>query len=337
MIEVVGPIIVAVLVIVICCVAKIGVTLTTKRYKSDVKLTGKTVLVTGASSGIGHEVAIDLATRGARLIVPCMSHQEGKTTCRRIIEATGNSNISYKIMDLRSLKSIRAFCEELSETEEKLDILINNAGVMHSRDELTKDGLQVTVQVNYFGPFLLTNLLLDLLKKSNSARIVNITTGFMISVCDSNINLNTLNEFNGFLNTYCRSKLYFRLFNVELARKLTGSNITTYSVYPGSTRTNLLTNTSIAFQAWARLWMWCQNSPKIVAESIVYCAIKEGIERHSGRHFENCGVTNELTSVKKHLKLCSALWSKSEQLVKLNECDNNNTTNSKFSDKIMTN
>ncbi|KAI4457685.1 phosphatidylinositol-glycan biosynthesis class f protein-related [Holotrichia oblita] len=124
---------------------------------SDTCLVGKTVLVTGGNSGIGYQTALTLAGRGARVLIA--DKNEATESVRKIIEETGNKNVSYINLDLASLASVRHFAKKINAEETQLDILINNAGIGALCDYLTDDGLQITMQVNHFGPFLLTHLL----------------------------------------------------------------------------------------------------------------------------------------------------------------------------------
>jgi retinol dehydrogenase-14 len=135
-------------------------------------LDGKTAIVTGANTGIGKETAAEFAKRGARVIMACRNLNQAEAAMKEIVQNTGNKSVVVTHLDLASLKSVRAFAEDVK-NEARLDILINNAGVFNlPAFSKTQDGFEMTMGVNHFGHFLLTNLLLDLLKQSAPSRVV---------------------------------------------------------------------------------------------------------------------------------------------------------------------
>ena len=141
--------------------------------ESTKRLHGKTVIVTGANSGIGKETVLDLAGRGVLVIMACRNLKEAGKAMKEIVEKTGNKNIVAKHLDLSSLKSVQSFAEDIKSNESRLDILIKNAGVFNlPKLTKTEDSFETTKVANHLGHFLLTNLLLDLLKKSALSRIV---------------------------------------------------------------------------------------------------------------------------------------------------------------------
>uniref|UniRef100_A0A8B9KAY5 Zgc:64106 n=1 Tax=Astyanax mexicanus TaxID=7994 RepID=A0A8B9KAY5_ASTMX len=141
-----------------------------------VKLNGKTAIVTGANTGIGKFIALDLARRGARVILACRSKDRGTGALNEIRKLSGNQDVHLRLVDTSSLESVRKFAAQILEEEKELHILVNNAGASGLPKGMTADGLDITFATNHVGPFLLTNLLLDLLKKSAPARIVNVSS-----------------------------------------------------------------------------------------------------------------------------------------------------------------
>ncbi|XP_064072092.1 retinol dehydrogenase 11-like [Vanessa tameamea] len=141
-----------------------------------VSLLGKVVIITGANSGIGYHAALEIAAKGGRVILACRNEDKGLAARDRIITATGNSNVVYKHLDLSALDSVRRFANDVIATEDRLDVLINNAGMYGSRVKYTEDGILEGFQVNHFGHFLLTLLLSELLKKSKPSRIINVSS-----------------------------------------------------------------------------------------------------------------------------------------------------------------
>ncbi|RXN04132.1 retinol dehydrogenase 13-like protein [Labeo rohita] len=144
--------------------------------RSKARLDGKTVLITGANTGIGKETAVDMAKRGARVILACRDMGRANKAAEEVRKRSGNDNVVVKMLDLNSLRSVRALAKDVQKTEDRLNILINNAGIMMCPHWRTEDGFEMQFGVNHLGHFLLTNLLLDLLKKSAPSRIVNVSS-----------------------------------------------------------------------------------------------------------------------------------------------------------------
>uniref|UniRef100_A0A4W3J3Y0 Dehydrogenase/reductase (SDR family) member 13a, duplicate 3 n=1 Tax=Callorhinchus milii TaxID=7868 RepID=A0A4W3J3Y0_CALMI len=197
------------------------------KCKSDVSLNGRTVIVTGANTGIGKETALDMARRGARVVLACRSKDRAEAA------KTSNNQVVFMHLDLASLKSVRAFAETFLKSEPQLHILINNAGV--GLVGKTEDGFSMGVGVNHFGHFLLTNLLLERLKQCVPSRVVVLAseTYRMVGLDFSKLSRTEPGHTNGFLD-YAHSKLCNVLFARELSNRLEGTNVTCYSVHPDS-------------------------------------------------------------------------------------------------------
>ena len=140
--------------------------------RSKLSLGGKTVIITGGNTGIGKEVALDVAKRGGRVIIACRNTIKGENARREIVESSGNEKIILKKLDLASMKSIKDFADQVLDEEPQIDVLICNAGVMFTPHQKTEDGFEMQFGVNHLGHFLLTNLLLDRIKESAPSRIV---------------------------------------------------------------------------------------------------------------------------------------------------------------------
>ena len=211
--------------------------------KSKALLKGKTVLITGANRGIGKETAVELSRRGARVILADV--QGGEETVQDVRTRSGNENVVFRRLDLASLASVRQFAATVLEEEPRIDILINNAGVILWSRKKTKDGFEMTFGVNHLGHFLLTNLLLDRLKESASARIVNVSSHFYSqgSIFFDDLNLERSYLLRG-PRAYSQSKLAIILFTRALAKRLSleGSQVTVNAVNPGNTRSRLPSN-----------------------------------------------------------------------------------------------
>ena len=145
-------------------------------HDKTTKLNGKTVIITGSNTGIGKETALDLAKRGARVILACRDTQKANQAANEIRKKSGNGNVLVEQLDLASLESVRNFSAKINRQEERIDILINNAGIMACPKWKTKDGFEMQFGVNHIGHFLLTNLLLDKIKSSGPSRIVNVSS-----------------------------------------------------------------------------------------------------------------------------------------------------------------
>ncbi|CAG9818075.1 unnamed protein product, partial [Phaedon cochleariae] len=206
------------------------------RCHSTICLVGKTVIVTGANTGIGYETALDFARRGARVILACRDEQKAEVAREKIIQATQNQNVVVRLIDFASLESVREFAKETIKTEKRLDILVNNAGVGDLPNVLTEDGLQILMQVNYFGPVLLTLLLLDLLKKTRPSRIVNVSS---LAAKWARLEPEHLNHWSKLL-IYSNSKLGNLLFTIKLASVLRNSGVSVFSVHPGIVKTEIM-------------------------------------------------------------------------------------------------
>ncbi|XP_033734338.1 retinol dehydrogenase 13-like [Pecten maximus] len=259
-----------------------------RKYKSEERMAGKTVIVTGANSGIGKATSHDLAKRGARVIMACRDMGACGRAKDTIIKETYNQNICCKYLDLSSMQSIRKFAEEMNK-ENRVDILINNAGIMMCKRALTAEGIELQLGVNHFGSFLLTHLLLDKLKASAPSRIVNLTS---LSYKTSCINFEDLNSENNYSESeaYKQSKFALVLSTKEYAKKLEGTGVTINLVYPGVTKTKISRHTDLqkSFLSWIVLgpvfWL-VEKSPEEGAQTVIYAAVEPSIEKTNGKIF----------------------------------------------------
>ena len=207
--------------------------------RSKARLDGKTVIITGANTGIGLETAVDLAKRNARVILACRSVERGEKAAVEVRKRSNNDNAVFRQLDLASLESVRKFAGKILEEEPRIDILINNAGVMALPERnLTKDGFEMQFGTNHLGHFLLTNLLLDRIKEAPSARIVNVSSmGHSFGHLDFD-NLNSERSYSQWV-AYGTSKLANIVFTRALAKHLEGTRVTANSLHPGAIDTEL--------------------------------------------------------------------------------------------------
>ncbi|XP_004612475.1 retinol dehydrogenase 11 [Sorex araneus] len=255
---------------------------------STVQLPGKVIVITGANTGIGKETAKELAQRGARIYLACRDVKKGELVAKEIQTVTGNQQVLVRKLDLADTKSIRAFAKNFLAEEKQLHILINNAGVMMCPYSKTADGFEMHMGVNHLGHFLLTNLLLDKLKESAPSRVVNVSSLAHHLGRIQFHNLQSEKFYNAGL-AYCHSKLANILFTRELARRIKGSGVTTYSVHPGTVNTELVRHSTFLKLMW-RLFSFFVKNPQQGAQTTLHCALTEGLESLSGSHFSDCQV-----------------------------------------------
>jgi len=202
----------------------------------DPEMRGKTVLVTGASSGVGRAAAKQLARQGAQVLLVCRDRGRGVDARLDIAEmATGPRPVLF-LADLSSQAEVRALALEVRARVDRIDVLVNNAGAMFAQRELTGDGIEKTLAINHLAPFLLTALLFDLVRVAPSGRIVTVASESHSGSLDF-ANLQGERHYN-FFAAYNRSKLGNLLFTYELARRVAGMSVTANAVSPGPTRTS---------------------------------------------------------------------------------------------------
>jgi len=286
-------------------------------YRSKIRLDGKTVIITGANTGIGKETAIDLAQRGARVILACRNLQKAELAKGEIIRLSANDNIVVKELDLASLTSVRKFAAGILESESRLDILINNAGVAgQAEKQLTEDGLEYRMQSNYFGHFLLTNLLLGLLKKSAPSRVINVSSLLHTLIKELDfVNLNSEISYSPG-NTYQTSKLCQILFSRHLAKLIYDSGVTVNSLHPGLVKTDVFRYPSFRNFIIRHFILPFSKSAKEGAQTTIYLAVDEEVGKETGKYFSDCKESVPSKSARND-GTAKKLWEVSEALVKL--------------------
>jgi NAD(P)-dependent dehydrogenase (short-subunit alcohol dehydrogenase family) len=277
---------------------------------------GKTVIVTGGNTGLGKASAIGLAKLGADVIITSRSAEKG-AKARADIEAAAGRAVRLELLDLASFASIRAFADRILETTPKIDVLVNNAGLILDRRESTDEGFETTFGVNHLGHFLLTSLLLPRIRESVPARIV-------VLASDAHYrakrgldwdDLMAARRFNGF-EVYAKSKLANVMFARELARRLQGTGVTVNAVHPGVVATEFAGKDDARGPiGWFfRMAAPFLRTPARGAETTVYVASSPEIEGRTGRYFADC--RDKAPSI--HARddaACQRLWAVSEALV----------------------
>ncbi len=245
------------------------------------RMNDRVFVVTGANSGIGKATALGLARLGGTVVMACRDATRGEAARQDIIRGSGNPHVALMIVDLAREASTRALADEFQRTYPRLDVLINNAGVYTSHREMTTDGLERQFEVNYLSGFLLTHLLLDLLKKSAPSRIVNVSSSAHMGGTIRFEDLQGERRYGGF-RAYNQSKLAQVLFTRELARRLEGTGVTVNACHPGVIRTNLAMGGSSVVVRFVKMFL---KSPEKGAETPIYLATSPEVEGISGKYF----------------------------------------------------
>lgn len=279
-------------------------------------LSGKTILVTGATSGIGLEAAAAFAGAGARTIIVGRNSRKTDAVLAQLRQRSGSRDVEALLCDFASQAAIRSLAQTLYDHYDRLDVLVNNAGTVYARRTLTEDGIEATFAVNHLGYFMLTNLLLELLARSAPARIVNVAS---TEHYRGTLDFDDLGFEHGYsiLKAYARSKLANVLFTRQLAKELTGMDVTVNAVHPGVVATHIWDGAP----AWTRpifavvkpLFM---STPAQGAEKIVYLATSPEVADLSGRYFEN-NRPRDPSALARDDALAERLWEESERLTGL--------------------
>jgi NAD(P)-dependent dehydrogenase (short-subunit alcohol dehydrogenase family) len=251
----------------------------------NLSMNGKRVLVTGPTSGIGKEIAAQLAGFGAELVLACRDMERGKSTAAEIERRTGSKNCAVMHIDTSSQKSIREFAGLFRQKYSRLDVLVNDAGVYLNRKQAGADGSELTFATNVLGYFLLTRELLDLLRSSAPARIVNVASTFA-----GELDLGDLQfehrSYDG-QKAYKQSKACDRLLTWAFARRLEGNGVTVNAMAPGLVQTGLYRDVSPAVRLILRVaGLFHGRSVSQGADTAVWLASSPEVEGVSGKFFE---------------------------------------------------
>lgn len=288
---------------------------------SKATIQGKTVIVTGANTGIGKQTALELARRGGNIILACRDMEKCEAAAKDIRSVTLNHHVNARHLDLASLKSIREFAAKITEEEQQVHVLVNNAAVMRCPHWTTEDGFEMQLGVNYLGHFLLTNLLLDKLKASAPSRIINLSS---LAHVAGHIDFDDLNWEKRKYDTkaaYCQSKLAVILFTKELSRRLQGTGVTVNALHPGVARTELGRHTGMYNSAFSSFMLgpifWLLvKSPQLAAQPSTYLVVAEELEGVSGKYFDGLKEKAPAPEAEDE-EVAQRLWAESARLVGL--------------------
>ena len=310
--------------------SEFGFESTTDQVLEGIDLNDKTALVTGASTGLGKETCRALASKGARVILSARNVEKLKAAAGEISESTGNNQLSILECDLGNFASIRAAASQALEMAPKLDILINNAGVMACPLARTAEGHEMQFGTNHLGHFLLTGLIVPALEASGNARIVNLSSGghkfSAIALDDWNFETGEYDKWQA----YGRSKTANSLFSVALDKRLAGKAVRAFAVHPGAIMTELARHLTEADVKAIREEgprgsgpMTFKTIPQGAATSC-WAATSADLAGKGGIYLENCGIAEPAETPISHNgyvphaidpEAAEALWTLSEQIV----------------------
>ena len=279
-------------------------------------LDGRVCLITGSTSGIGKATAMGLASMGASIVMVSRDRGRGEAALAEIKERSSNASVDLMLADLSSQEDIRRLADEFKEAYPRLDVLINNAGVIRSKRVTTADGIEMTFAVNHLAYFLLTNLLLDVLEASAPSRIINVASGEQRNGTIDFDDLQGKKRYKG-AKAYSQSKLANVLFTYELARRLEGTGVTANCLHPGAgVRTNLGSGVSGVFGFTVRALTPLMKSPEKGAETSIYLASSPEVEGVSGRYFVKIAEARS-SDMSYDERIAGRLWEASAELTDL--------------------
>ena len=278
---------------------------------SDRTLEDNVCLVTGATSGIGFEVARQLAALGAEVVMHARDGERGDVARLRVVAATGNENVSILVADLESQRQIRRAAAEFRDRHERLDVLVNNAGAVFPRRALTEDGIERTFAVNHLAYFLMTRLLLDRLEAGAPSRVINVSSAAHRRATFDPRDLEPAADGSA-MQAYGQSKLANLLFTYELARRLEGRGVTVNAVHPGVVNTNF--GSGVRWVRWlVRPFGRFLIQPGDAAAAIVELAAEPRFATVTGRYFVK-GEERPSSRASYDLETQQRLWTLSEVL-----------------------
>lgn len=279
-------------------------------------MTGKTVLITGASQGIGKAAAAGLAQKGATVGIVARSPERGAAAVDDIKASSGSQSVHLFLADLSAQQQVRRLAHEVLDRFARLDVLINNAGALNMTRSVTADGIETTFAVNHLAAFLLTNLLLRRLEESAPSRIVTVSSAAARGAAIDFEDLQGEHGYRGW-RAYGQSKLANILFTYELARRLQGTGVTANCLHPGVIRSGFGKNGRGLMRLGMILAGPFMANPEKGAQTLIYLASSPKVEGVSGKYFVNC---REATSPRASYdeRTARALWEVSEEMTGLN-------------------
>ena len=287
-----------------------------QQHKSDVPMTGKLCVISGATSGVGLEAAKQLAAGGARLVLVCRSREKGEALKTQLEQANG-ATVDVVTADFSLLADVRTAAETIRQRYERIDVLINSAGLHSTTCKLTGDGMELVFQVNHIAPFLFTILLSDLLHKSEQGRVIQVNSeghrfgGLRMDDLDWH-----KRPFIG-LRAYGASKTAQLMTIMTLAEQWKGTNTTINAMHPGGVKTNIGSNNGWLYRTWLHTVVWhTLKDPAISGEALYYLASAPELSETSGRYF-NLTIDEKPMPHALDEQVRSEVWVKSHELAGL--------------------
>ncbi len=279
-------------------------------------ITGKTVLITGATNGIGKIAAIELARMGANVSIVARNRSKGQAVLEEIGRETNNVQVELFIADLSSMADVRKLAQEFMAKHGTLDVLLNNAGAFYSDRKLSADGLEMTFALNHMSYFLLTNLLLPTLKNTPNARVVSVSSAAHLQGRLDFANLQGEQKFSGW-KAYSDSKLENVLFTLALARRLAGTGVTANCLHPGFVKTSFGEGNSGIFSVVLGI---AKNlmaiTPQAGAQTMIHLALSPDVAGVTGKYFDKSkAVASSAASLDQAVQ--EQLWAHSEKIAGL--------------------
>src|SRR5690242_5605007 len=283
------------------------------------EMDGKTVLITGATNGIGKVTALELAKKGTTVVIVGRNPAKTAETVAEIKAQSGNTNVESIVADLSSMAEVRKVAEDFKATHSRLDVLINNAGAAFEKRQETVDGYEMTFAFNHLAYFLLTNLLLDTLKASAPARIVSVSSD---AHSGGKVNFDDLNAKNSWgmagMSAYSNSKLENIMFTYELARRLEGTGVTANVLHPGLVNTGFNKNNGGLMRIAMRLISPFSLTPEQGAATIIYLASSPAVEGVTGKYWDKRKDVKSIDA-SYDINAQQRLWTVSEEMTGLKE------------------
>lgn len=271
---------------------------------------GKVVMVTGANAGMGKEISLALARMGATVVMVSRDRQRGDAARKDVMSATGNQQVELLLADLSSQKSIRDLARDFKARHDRLDVLVNNAGMSLPTRSVTADGIETVFATNHLGPFLLTNLLLPVLTAAAPSRVVIVSSGVQAMAKIDFEDLQGARSYSE-IRSYNQSKLANLLFTYELARRLKGTGVTANGLEPGFIKTNL----KVPFPF--SLFSFMRDKPADGAKPSVFLASSPEVEGVTGTFFNHKGVATRSSPASYDEDAARRLWQVSAELTHL--------------------
>lgn len=278
-------------------------------------LKDKNVIVTGGSDGIGLATARQLAALGANIWIVGRNEEKTEKAVTKIISSTSNEKIGYYIADLSVISSIRTLAETINNSLDRLDILINNAGAVFTSKQMSGDGLEMTLALNHINYFLLTDLLLDLIKEGRNSRIINVSSSAHYSGHLDFTDLQMTGRYNS-MRVYSNSKLMNVLYTYELVRRMNGNGVTVNALHPGFVASNFgKSNGGIMKPVFNLLHSFAIDVEE-GAKTSVYLASSPEVGGVTGRYFDQCRAVKSSKESYNEV-VADKLWNETVRLIEL--------------------